>query len=73
MHMLAQVDLGEASCSQQFHQTIVSELLTDSVRHPNTSGTVGENALLPSTARAQWLCSKRTPFSHKKQEVANGW
>src|SRR3989442_2542293 len=32
-HMLAEVDLCEASFSQKFHKTIVSELLTEAITH----------------------------------------
>src|SRR2546423_12804820 len=32
-HMLAEVDLCEASFSQQFHHTIVAELLTEAITH----------------------------------------
>ena len=45
-HMLSEVDFREASFSQQFHKTIVAELLADSVRHTDTSGTTCDNALV---------------------------
>src|SRR5438270_458412 len=46
MHMLSKVDLCEASFSQQFYKTIISDLLADSVRHGSTPGTTCDNALV---------------------------